>query len=66
MRELNEKIPRVAAAPFRVVIEGESGTGEEFIPQIRSVIASAVSGSAHTASIAIVPASFFMGRSIVG
>ena len=31
MRELKEKIPRVAAAPFPVVIEGESGTGKELI-----------------------------------
>ena len=31
MRDLKEKIPRVAAAPFPVVIEGESGTGKELI-----------------------------------
>ena len=31
MRELKAKIPRVAAAPFPVVIEGESGTGKELI-----------------------------------
>ena len=31
MRVLKAKIPRVAAAPFPVVIEGESGTGKEMI-----------------------------------
>ncbi len=31
MRDLKEKIPRVAGAPFPVVIEGESGTGKELI-----------------------------------
>ena len=31
MRDLKAKIPRVAAAPFPVVIEGESGTGKELI-----------------------------------
>ena len=31
MRDLKEKIPRVAASPFPVVIEGESGTGKELI-----------------------------------
>ncbi len=31
MRELKAKIPRIAAAPFPVVIEGETGTGKELI-----------------------------------
>ena len=31
MRELKAKIPRVAAAPFPVVVEGETGTGKELI-----------------------------------
>ena len=31
MRDLKEKIPRVAAAPFPVIIKGESGTGKELI-----------------------------------
>ena len=31
MRDLKEKTPRVAAAPFPVVIERESGTGKELI-----------------------------------
>ena len=31
MRHLKAKIPRVAASPFPVVIEGESGTGRELI-----------------------------------
>ena len=31
MRELKAHIPRVAAAPFPVVIEGETGTGKELI-----------------------------------
>ena len=31
MRELKTQIPRVAAAPFPVVIDGESGTGKELI-----------------------------------
>ncbi|MCY4636527.1 MAG: sigma 54-interacting transcriptional regulator [Acidobacteria bacterium] len=31
MRDLKEKVPRVAGAPFPVVIKGESGTGKELI-----------------------------------
>ena len=31
MRDLKAKSPRVAAAPFPVVVEGESGTGKELI-----------------------------------
>ena len=31
MRDLKARIPRIAAAPFPLVIEGESGTGKELV-----------------------------------